>query len=58
MRGPIISENRERKVAHILEEQLMDVNVDHQNEDPNVIELPLVAEKELRPENGLLENHD
>lgn len=53
VRGPIITKNREREVAHILEEQLIDVNLDHQNEHPSTIALPPVAEEELRPKNGI-----
>ena len=55
VRGPTITENRKREVAHILDEQLIDVNLDHQNEHPSTIELPPVAKEELRPENGILE---
>lgn len=33
----------------------MDVILKLQNEEPNVIELPPVAEEQIRPNNGILE---
>lgn len=55
VRGPTTTEVTEREVAQILEEQLIEVNLDHQSEHPSTSELPPVAEEELRPENGIPE---
>ena len=54
-RRPIIIKNGDRKRTHILHEQFMDVILKLQNEEPNVIELPPVAEEQIRPNNGILE---
>ena len=46
-RGPILTENEDKGVADILEEQLMDLNSEHRDVEPNAIELPPVAEEDI-----------
>ena len=50
-----MTDSGDREVAQILQEQLTDTFLEHQDEEPNLIELPPVAEEEIRPKNGVPE---
>ena len=55
VRGPMMTDSGDKEVAQLLHEQLADTFFEHQDEEPNLVELPPVAEEEVRLENEVPE---